>query len=345
MDKPIDLRSDTLTIPSREMLEAIIDAPLGDSLRGEDPSVKRLEKMSASLFGKEDALLLISGTMANQVAIGALPDRGAWIIASEASHLHRKERESISLIWGMETVTLPGKGPFLDNERLEAVLEEEGPRGGGRVRFVSVENSLNAPGGLVYPMDMIKKSRKICKDMGVHLHVDGSRVFNALIEEGTSPQTMGMLCDSLMFCLSKGLGGPLGSVLVGESDFIDGAREARNLLGGGMRQAGIIAACGIYALENNIDRLVEDHEKARRFASIVSSAGGLRVVNDPVQTNMVLFELDETGSMDQFRDELENAGVLLDFRRDPLVRAVTSLNHSMSEVESAAKIVTGIVQR
>lgn len=336
----IDLRSDTVTLPSREMLDAISSFPLGDSLRDEDPTVNDLQERSASMFNKEEALLLISGTMTNQVAVNAWCRRGSIVIAMESSHIARKESVSVSAISGCSVFPMEEERGLLKIEELRACLENPENILGGTVGLVTIENSVNAAGGLIYPLEKMREVHEICREFGVPLHIDGSRIFNSLVEEGADPGDAGGCCDSLTYCLSKGLGAPLGSVLVGSADFISRAKKARNLLGGGMRQAGVIAACGIYALENNIERLRDDHENARLLGEALRESGKFQLMSDPVETNMVLFTLIDPVKTGKLREELDEAGVLIDYRRDPVLRAVTNMNHSRVEVEEAGRIIS-----
>ncbi|NIO16116.1 MAG: aminotransferase class I/II-fold pyridoxal phosphate-dependent enzyme [Deltaproteobacteria bacterium] len=341
----IDLRSDTITIPTRDMLERVPPSVLGDSLRDEDPTVNLLQDRSAGLFGKEAGLLLISGTMANQVAINAWCERGAVVIAMENSHIARKEAVSASVISGCSIYPMREVGGFLDPGRLRACLESPDDLLGGTAGLVTIENSVNAAGGTIYPLEKMEEVYAICREFGVPLHIDGSRIFNALVAGGRDPGEAGACCDSLTYCLSKGLGAPLGSVLTGPEGFIERAKESRNLMGGGMRQAGVIAACGLYALEENIDRLKDDHESARAFARILGESGHIHVLNDPVQTNIVLFSLKDASQTALLREKLDGEGVLIDYRRAPVLRAVTNLNHAREEVERAAKILSSMAAR
>jgi threonine aldolase len=336
----IDLRSDTITVPSGEMLERIAFAGLGDSLRDEDPTVNDLQRKSASLFNMEEGLLLISGTMANQVAVNAWCRRGTIVVAMENSHIARKESISTSVISGCSVFPMQAEKGFLNVDELRTHLGNQENMLSGRASLVTIENSVNAAGGLIYPREKMKEVYAVCREFSVPLHIDGSRIFNAFLEEGTFPEEAGACCDSLTFCLSKGLGAPLGSVLMGPADFIARAKESRNLVGGGMRQAGVIAACGIFALENNIERLLEDHKNARVFANIVGKSGHFHLLNEPVQTNIVLFTLRDESKTELLKEKLIEEGVLIDYRRAPVLRAVTNMNHSGEEIGIAAEIIS-----
>lgn len=321
------------------MLESIVHSEFGDSLRDEDPTVNELQRKSAGMFSKEEALLLISGTMANQVSINAWCGSGSVVIAMEASHVARKEYLSASVISGCGIYPMKEERGFLNHRKLRTYLGNQENLVGGRVGLVTIENSVNASGGIIYPIERMREVYEVCREFDVPLHVDGSRIFNALVEEEVAPEEAGACCDSLTFCLSKGLGAPLGSVLMGPEGFIARAKASRNLMGGGMRQAGIIAACGIYALENNIARLKDDHSNARLFAERISGSGSFRVLNEPVQTNIVLFSLLDRAKGKQLREKLDREEVLIDYRRAPVLRAVTNLNCTKEEVETAARII------
>ena len=324
------------------MIEKVESAELGDSLRNEDPTVRELEEKGAGIFGKEEGLLLISGTMANQAGVFAHSRRGTSLLCSGRSHIGRKEAFSTALISGC-TVTFPeGDRGILDPDEVEISLSRQKRGAGRRISMVAVENTLNAPGGKIYPLSSIRDLYKVCGRYGIPLHIDGSRVFHAMREEKTRGKEIGECCDTLSFCLSKGLGAPLGSLLVGSSKVIGKARECRDLVGGGMRQAGIFAACGLYALEHGVDRLTVDHENARIFAKILKEEGGMEILNDPVETNMVLFSLKSLKNWREFIGNLEKVGILIDDRAVPTLRVVTHLNHSRGEIIEAAKKVVDL---
>ncbi len=342
--RSIDLRSDTVTLPSEEMLRSILTARLGDSLRDEDQTVLELESRAAKTFGMEMGLLLISGTMANQVAIAAHTRRGNVVLAPSVSHIARKEKVSTSMISGCAVAEVGGENGVLDPDEVARLVDRGKELFGSEVALVTAENTVNAPGGVIYPTSKLAELKEILEERGIPLHLDGSRVFNALVETGESPEEIGKACTTLTFCLSKGLGAPLGSVLLGPSDFIEKAKKWRNFLGGGMRQAGIIAAPGLFALENNVNRLKEDHEKARALADALSRTDEVEVLNHPVQTNMVIFRL-KSFPVAEFQKELTRRGILLDYRRAPVIRAVTHLNVSFGDVETAAGEMVDILRR
>ncbi len=341
MGRIIDLRSDTVTLPSPMMLEAILRAPLGDSHRDEDPTVRQLEVEGSALFGMEAGLLLISGTMANQAALYAHCHTGTTLIASVHSHIVRKESLSTAHISGCAIHPVETEDGVLVPDKVGKIIGI----GSISVSAVAIENTLNGPGGRVYPFSSMRELHGLCRRHGIPLHVDGSRIFNAIVEEKVEARDIGSYCDSLAFCLSKGLGAPMGSLLLGSKLFIERAKSARNLMGGGMRQAGIVAACGLFAIHHNVNRLKEDHENARLFERIIREEGGVEIVNEPVETNMVLFSVEGVLNCEDFGRGLGEEGILLDMRRAPLIRAVTHLNHSRKEIEYAGRKVAGFLRR
>jgi len=335
----IDLRSDTVTLPTEEMLEAIRHAELGDDVFGEDPTVNRLEEMAAAKMGKEAALLVTSGTQANLVSLMSNTRRGELVILEAEAHMYWYEVGGISAIAGL--LPWPLKSPLgaLDPRDVEAAIR---PR---NIHFpepalICVENTHNRHGGTVITPNQIKAISDVAKAHGLKLYMDGARVFNAAVALKVDVKELTKHVDNLMFCLSKGLSCPVGSVVVGTREFIDKARKTRKVLGGGMRQAGIIAAPGIIALEKMIDRLEEDHRNARRLAVGIAKIEGISVNLDVVQTNMVLFDVSGLGVADElFLSELKENGVLALMNAKNKVRMVT---HRGIEEEHVEKAITAI---
>ncbi|HRD41075.1 MAG TPA: GntG family PLP-dependent aldolase, partial [Bacteroidia bacterium] len=266
----IDLRSDTVTKPTKAMLEAMMNSPLGDDVFGEDPTVIELEKKAATLFGKEAGLFCPSGTMTNQIAIKVHTQPGDEVLCDVNSHIYNYEGGGISFNSGVQAKLIQG-----DRGRITAQQIEQNINGDfdwlTRTTLVSLENTVNRAGGSYYTIDMIKPIQKLCADKKLNFHLDGARIFNALTETKENPKDVGSLFDSISICLSKGLGTPAGSVLIGTKEFIKKARRVRKVFGGGMRQAGILAAAGIYALDNNVTRLKEDHIRAKKIEGILKS--------------------------------------------------------------------------
>ncbi len=336
----IDLRSDTVTLPSPGMRQAMARARVGDARRGEDPSVRKLEERSAALFGKEAGLFLPSGTMGNLAAVSAWTRPGDLVVASASSHLAGRESPGIARLAAVTVVGIATEDGAFDAPDVAEAAARAHREGEARVRLVSAENTHNAGGGTVFPLGALRRIRAWCRKEEVPLHLDGSRIFNASVASGVSLREYGRTCDSLMFCLSKGLGAPVGSVVVGGAEFVREAREVSLRLGGGMRQSGIVAAGGLYALGHHVARLSRDHEHARALADGLSGIPGIVLVNAPVRTNIVLFRW-ETPALDRpsFQKEMEARGVLLDDRSFPLFRAVTHLGVGKAEVVRAVRAV------
>lgn len=285
----IDLRSDTVTVPSKEMKEAMFNAKVGDDVFGEDETINRLEALGASLFGKEAGIFCPSGTMTNQIGIKINTNPPGEVICDETSHIYKYEGGGIGFNAGLASKLLIGNRGRLTAEAIEKAINPDDVHL-PETQLVSLENTSNRGGGSIYQLQDIEAIRKLCNDKGLKLHLDGARIFNALVETDYTAKDMGSLFDTISICLSKGLGAPVGSLLVGSKDAIKKARRIRKIFGGGMRQAGYIAAAGIYALENNVNRLKEDHARAKALGSTLS---GLNYVKEvmPVDTNIVVFEV------------------------------------------------------
>ncbi|HEY6097551.1 MAG TPA: GntG family PLP-dependent aldolase, partial [Candidatus Deferrimicrobium sp.] len=314
--------------------------------RGEDPSVRELEAYSASLFGKEAGLFVPSGTMANLTAVAAATRPGDIVIASSASHIAGREEPGIAGLAAVSIAGIDAPGGIFTSKDVADTLAQMPAKSRARVRVVSAENTHNAGGGTVFPVTWLRGIRALCRKASIGFHIDGSRIFNASVASGVTTAAYGTTCDSLMFCLSKGLGAPVGSVLVGGADFIEDARQAAFRVGGGMRQAGIMAAGGLYALKHNVKRLGEDHENARRLAAALDGIPGVEVVNEPVETNIVLFRWKTpTLSLPAFQEAVSALGIRMDDRGFPLIRAVTHLGIGRRDIDRAAKAFRAVVSR
>jgi len=260
----IDLRSDTVTKPSVAMLQAMMQAPVGDDVFNEDPTINELENYSANLFGKEKALFCPSGTMTNQIAIKVHTQPGNELICDVNSHIFNYEGGGIAFNSGVQAKLVQGNEGRLSAELIEPLINGDFDWL-TKTSLVCLENTVNRAGGSYYGIELIKPITELCKKNNLKLHLDGARIFNALQETNESPANVGNCFDSISICLSKGLGAPVGSLLLGNSDFIKQARRTRKVFGGGMRQAGFLAAAGLFALKNNVDRLKEDHQKAKHL--------------------------------------------------------------------------------
>lgn len=338
----IDLRSDTVTLPTEEMLDAIQHAELGDDVFGEDPTVNRLEKMAAERMGKEAALLVTSGTQANLISLMSNTKRGELVILESESHIYWYEVGGISLIAGL--LPWPVKSHFgaLAPEDVEAAIRPQ------NIHFpepslICLENTRNRHGGTIITPSQIKAISEVAQTRGLKLYLDGARIFNAAVALRVDVKEFTKHVDNLMFCLSKGLCCPVGSLLVGTSEFIERARKLRKVLGGGMRQAGIIAAPGIVALGSMIDRLEEDHRNARCLAEGVAKIDGIQVDLSRVQTNMVCFDISGLGIADDvFISKLEEKDILALTLAENKVRMVTHRGIEKEHVEKAIAAIENI---
>lgn len=282
----IDLRSDTVTIPKQEMLNAILSAELGDDILAEDPTVNELEEKIANLLGMEDALLVASGTMANQIAIMTFCQRGEEIIMGEDSHIYLLEGAATSVVSQVQIKTVPVNNGIYDTETLKQYINE-GDIQQPRTSLICLENTYNLNKGLIIPLDHLKEIRKIADEYHIPIYMDGARLFNATVELKVDPKEVCQYIDAVQICLTKGLGCPIGSILAGSKTFIEQAILNRQRLGGGMRQAGIIAAPALYALDHMIDRLIDDNKRAKYLAEKLSTLKGLSINLAEVQTNIV----------------------------------------------------------
>ena len=283
-----DLRSDTVTTPTEEMREAMRCAAVGDDVYGEDPTVNRLEELAAEKLGKEAALYVPSGTMGNQIALLTHARRGQEVILEELCHIYNFEVGGPAFLAGLQIRVVKGTYGLLDPQDIRRAIRQETTHTPG-TGLICLESPTNRGGGTIYPLEVLREISGLAKEAGVPLHLDGARIFNAAVATGLSAAAFGQYADSVMFCLSKSLAAPVGSLLCGRRDFIDRARRFRKLLGGGMRQAGVIAAAGIIAIEKMVGRLREDHENARLLAEGLARTPGIEIDLKRVQTNIVIF--------------------------------------------------------
>ncbi len=290
-DQVVDLRSDTVTKPTPEMRRAMAEAEVGDDVFGEDPTANRLEALAAERLGKEAGLFVVSGTMGNQVSLMAQTQRGDEVILDEGSHIFNYEVAALSVLSAVQPRTLRGRYGILDPDDIRRAIRAPNIHA-PRNSLVAVESSHNRGGGTVYPLETLREIRRIATANGLAVHLDGARLFNASVATGTPARELAAQADSVTFCLSKGLGAPVGSVVVGTRAFIDRARRARKMFGGGTRQVGILAAAGLVALESMVDRLREDHQNARLLAEGLASLPGIAIDLERVQTNIVIFSVD-----------------------------------------------------
>jgi threonine aldolase len=327
----IDLRSDTLTKPSQEMKQVMMNAPLGDDVFGEDTTVNLLENKLAKMFGKEAALFCASGTMTNQIAIKVHTKPGDDIICSYLSHIYQYEGGGIAVNSGCSTSLIhSGNGIFEEQDVIDHIYPDDIHK--PISRLLSVENTCNKGGGSIWEIEQMKEVVGIARQNDLVTHLDGARFFNAHVEVNYNLVEIGELFDSISICLSKGLGAPIGSVLLGSQTFIKKARRVRKVLGGGMRQAGIIAAAGIYALDNNIDRLKTDNSRAKKVADLIKSKPYVSKLYYP-ESNLLIFELKKGLSPQKFLKNLKEKGVIGISMGGQLVRFVFHLDVSDNQFD------------
>jgi threonine aldolase len=322
----IDLRSDTFTKPSPAMLDAMFKAKVGDDVFGEDPSVNKLEAMTAEMFGMEAALFCPSGTMTNQVGIKCHTQPGDEVVCEKMSHIYIYEGGGIAFNSSCQVKALEGeRGMLTANQIMEAINPDDVHK--AKTSLISLENTTNRGGGSCYNFIDFKIIKEVCSNNKLAFHLDGARLWNALVAKGETPKQYGEIFDSISVCLSKGLGTPVGSLLLGKHNFIKKARRIRKVFGGGMRQAGYLAAAGIYALENNISRLAEDHLHAKQIANALLKKDFISTIM-PVETNIIIFEVTGSYSPKEFCETLSKNNILCLPISATQVRMVTHLDVS-----------------
>lgn len=335
----IDLRSDTVTRPTAGMLDAMFSAPVGDDVFGEDPTVQQLEDKGAALFGKEAGLFCPSGTMTNQIAIKVHTQPGDEVICDANAHIYNYEGGGISFNSGAQARLLAG-----DRGRISAGQISQTINGDfdwlTRSSLVCLENTVNRAGGSYYTLDQIRPITQLCREQKLNLHLDGARIFNALAETGESTPDMGQAFDTISICLSKGLGAPVGSLLLGPKAFIKQARRIRKVFGGGMRQAGYLAAAGIYALDHHVGRLREDHARAKTLETTLRSLPYVESVL-PVDTNIVIFTLSDKLNSADFEAKLKAERIYASAFGKQTLRFVTHLDFTDEMLE---KVVSTLVK-
>ena len=320
----IDLRSDTVTRPTPEMLTAMFNAPTGDDVFGEDPSINQLESIAAELFGMQAAIFCPSGTMTNQIAIKCHTQPGDEVICDKLSHIYQYEGGGIAFNSGCQVKLIDGnKGRITADQVLEGINPDADYK--AKTSLVSLENTTNRGGGACYHFADIVAIKEACLKNNLKLHLDGARLFNALVEKNETPRQHGEIFDSISICLSKGLGAPVGSLLLGKKDFIKRARRFRKVFGGGMRQGGYLAAAGLYALENNVHRLAEDHKHARQIGEALLEKSFVANMF-PIETNILIFEVSAPYTPVSFAEELAKHQVLVMPISSTQVRMVTHLD-------------------
>ena len=332
----IDYRSDTVTRPTAGMLEAMMKAKVGDDVFGEDPAINQLESMAASMFGMEAALFCPSGTMTNQIAIKCHTQPGDEVICDETAHVYQYEGGGIAFNSGASVKLLNGQLGRITAEQVANAINPDDPHRANS-RLVCLENTSNRGGGSCYSLEEIRKIRDVCQAHNLGLHLDGARLFNALVARKESPTQHGELFDTISICLSKSLGCPVGSLLLGPKQFIKKARRVRKVFGGGMRQAGFLAAAGIYALENHIERLALDHENTKRIARAIAKNKSVTTIL-PVETNIIIFEVKDPGGSPILVSKLKEQGILCYSISPNRVRLVVHLDITEQMVEKTIQV-------
>lgn len=342
MPKPIDLRSDTVTKPTPEMRRAMYEAEVGDDVFGEDPTVNRLQELAANMLGKEAALFVPSGTMGNEIAVRVHSAPGTEIILEAHSHIFLYEQAGPAVLSGVQTRPLEGRRGIIPPDAVAAAIRTADDHEPG-TSLLCVENTHNLAGGTVIHPNVMQAYRRICDEHRIPIHLDGARIFNAAVALGIPASELAACADSVMFCLSKGLCAPVGSMLCGTREFIAEAHRVRKLFGGGMRQVGVLAAAGIVALERMVDRLAEDHQKARRLAEGLAQMPGLKVDLETVQTNMVYVDVSETKLTGaEAVAALQSEGVLCLALAPNLLRMVTHHDVSENDIDTALAVASRI---
>jgi len=336
--KYIDLRSDTVTKPSPQMRKAMYEAEVGDDVFKEDPTVNKLEKYAAELLGKEAALFVASGVMGNQICLNVHTQPADEVICESDSHIFNYESGSPAALSGIQLLPINGTQGVFTPEQIEPYIRPKSAYYMPRTKVIEVENTHNRAGGTIHPIDNIIALKKLADQYGLKTHLDGARIWNASVETNISVADYASHFDSISCCLSKGLGAPVGSIIAGSKEFITEAFRVRKSFGGGMRQAGIIAAAGLYALENNRDRLKEDHQKATLLAETINKISNLKVDLKSVQTNIVIFETLKL-SVDDALLKCKEKGLLLSVGRVGSLRAITHLDISDEDLNKSLKII------
>jgi len=334
----IDLRSDTVTKPTSGMRQAMANAEVGDDVYGEDPTVNRLEAMAAEMLGKEAGLFVPTGVMGNQLCLRLHTQPGDEVIIESSAHIIRYEGGSASSMSGVQLCCVPGTRGLLSSEAVETAIRRPDLHTPSTT-LLCLEQTHNVGGGSVYPLETIHQLTDLARRHGLGLHLDGARLFNASAKTGVPVAEYACLFDTVSFCLSKGLGAPVGSMVVSDTARIQKLRRLRKIFGGGMRQVGILAAAGIYALKHHVSRLAEDHVNAKHLAQLLLAIPGLAVDVESVETNMVMFQVPQSSkSTEQLLEDCREAGVLLNSVGERAFRVVTHLDVNREDMEAAGQV-------
>jgi threonine aldolase len=336
--KTIDLRSDTVTTPSAAMRKAIAEAEVGDDVFEDDPTVKELEDRVAEILGHEEALFVPSGTMANQVSLRTLTSPGDEILCERGTHIINYEVAAASALSGIQLTPIDAPGGILTPELIEPFIRPENIHH-PNTAAIAIENTHNRAGGRVYPMELLQKIGELARKHNLKYYLDGARIWNAAAYNGIPHSEIAKYFDVVSVCFSKGLGAPVGSAVVSSKINIKKARRIRKMLGGGMRQVGIIAAGALFALENNLERIPEDHQRAGMLATLLAQSGIFKIDPDDIQTNIVVIDLPLPIKLDSFIDKLKSNGLLVVPFGASRIRAVAHLNVNDDDIKRAAEIL------
>ena len=342
--KLIDLRSDTVTKPTPAMRRAMAQAEVGDDVYGEDPTVNRLQERAAEIFDKEAALFVPTGSMGNQLCVKLHTRPGTEVVLEERSHIYNYEMGGAAVFSGITVRSVRGVNGMLNRDLVAGAIHSQAPYYVTPTSLVALENTHNMAGGAVLPLDVSNLICEYVHSLGLPVHLDGARIFNAAVALNTTVAEIARPFDSVMFCLSKGLGAPIGSLILGKRDFIEEAKSWRKRLGGGMRQVGILAAAGMIALEDSPNVLSEDHANAKRLAEGVAELRGIAINPETVQTNIVIFDVADTGkTTSQISQGLKEQGVLANGINVREMRMVTHYDVSRAEIEKALEAIRQVI--
>ncbi len=345
MNSVIDLRSDTVTRPTPEMRKAMFEASVGDDVFGEDPTVNALQEKAAALLGKEAALFVASGTMANQISIKAQTQPGDDVIIEAGGHAMNFEGGASAVLSGVQFFPIPGNRGIFDAEQVEAAIRVDDVHFPVS-RLVVIENTHNRGGGTVFPLKNIQRIREVASRRGLRMHMDGARLWNACVASGISPREYAAPFDSVSACLSKGLGCPAGSLVFGSKDFIKRVHRFRKMVGGGMRQVGFLAAAGIYALDHHINRMEEDHRKAKKMAQGLTGIKNVIIHPEEVETNILFFDVSPSErTAHEVAAALREKGVRVHPTAKTRIRCVAHLDVSFSDIDRALEVIEGVMKR
>jgi len=344
INKFIDLRSDTVTKPSDQMRKAMYEAEVGDDVFQEDPTVNKLQEFAAELLGKEAALFVSSGVMGNQICLRVLTSPGDEVICERNAHIFQYESGSPAVLSGLQLMPIEGKEGVITPEQIEPCIRPIEAYYMPRSKVIALENTHNRAGGTIHPLENILRVKELAKKHNLLMHLDGARIWNASIASKISVKEYASHFDSISCCLSKGLGAPVGSIIGGTNEFIKEAFRVRKSWGGGMRQIGIIAAAGLYALKNNIERLHEDHRKAEILAETIAEITSCEIDLDSVQTNIIIFKSSLYNISESIK-RCKEKGLLISEGKPGYLRAITHLDVSFDEIDKSRKILNDVFQK